>query len=210
VTNGALAALYVVVLAAGVAAQQAPGAPDRPNGRRRPWATLVALLMVGVVTTVQLVAVPDLLGALGRTPDELAGGQPYRLVTALTVQDGGWSGGVFNLAALAVVGGTAEAFWRPGRWWTIWLAAGVGAQFWGLLVQPSGAGNSVATFGLAASLAAVAVVRGRGPARVAGVVSLLGGLTLLVARDIHGGAVLIGALAGGLLSPRTRPPSRAR
>ena len=179
-----------------------------------------ALLIVGVVSTVQLVAAPNLLSTLGRTADELARGQLWRLVTSLTVQDGGWSGAVFNLVGLAVVGVTAEAFWGPGRWWVIWLAAGVGAQFWGLVVQPSGGGNSVATFGLAASLATVAALYGAGAARLFGVVSLLGGLALLVARDIHGGAVVIGGAAVLWMSgPRPHlarisrpagPPSRER
>jgi membrane associated rhomboid family serine protease len=211
VTDAVLAVLYAVVLAAGWASQHAPGAPAGQPGHRRPWATLSALLIVGVVTTVQLVAAPGLLATLGRAPDELTRGQLWRLVTSLTVQDGGWSGAVFNLVALAVVGVTAEAFWGAGRWCVIWLTTGIAAQLWGLVVQPSGGGNSVATFGLAASLATVAAVHGSGAARVAGLVSLLGGLALLVARDIHGGAVVVGAaLALWLISRRARPPSRDR
>jgi rhomboid protease GluP len=215
VGNGVLAGLYAVVLAAGWASQHAPGAPDGPPGHRRPRATPVALLIVGVVTIVQLVAAPNLPSTLGRASDELARGQLWRLVTSLTVQDGGWSGAVFNLVALAVVGVTAEAFWGPGRWCVISLTAGIGAQFWGLVVQPSGGGNSVATFGLAASLATVAAVHGAGTARVLGGVSLLGGLALFVARDIHGGAVVIGAVAALLMSRsyfsrRARRPSRGR
>jgi rhomboid protease GluP len=211
VPNAVLAGFYAVVLAAGWASQHAPGAPAGQPGHRQPWATLTALLIVGVVTTVQLVAAPELLARLGRVQDELTRGQLWRLVSSLTVQDGGWSGAVSNLVALAVVGVTAEAFWGPGRWWVIWLTTGIAAQFWGLVVQPSGGGNSVATFGLAASLATVAALYGSGAARVAGVVSLLGGLALLVARDIHGGAVVVGvAMALWLPSRRARPPSRVR
>jgi membrane associated rhomboid family serine protease len=125
-----------------------PGAPEGSSGHCRPWATIATLLIVGIVSTVQLVAAPHLLSVLGRTADELALCPLWRLVTLLTVQDAGWSAAVFNLVALAVVGATAETFWGPGRWWVVWLSAGIGAQFAGLVGQPSGGGNSVATFGL--------------------------------------------------------------
>ncbi len=99
-----------------------------------------------------------------------------------------------NLAALVVVGTVAEWRWGARRWLTIALAAGIGAQFWGLLVQPVGAGNSVLVLGLAASLLALGLVDGPAPMRAAGVVGLLAGLALLVGRDVHGGAAAIGAL----------------
>ncbi|WP_158550725.1 rhomboid family intramembrane serine protease [Geodermatophilus sp. TF02-6] len=198
------AALYAVVLWTGWAAAWAPGAPARPGAGRPPWATLAALLVVGVPSLLQLTVAPGLLGALQRTPTELADGQLWRLVTSLVVQDGGWPGAVFNLAALAVVGATAEQVWGPRRWLVVWAGAGVGAQLWGLLVQPTGAGNSVATFGLAASVSVLALRRGRGVSRLCGSASLLAGLALLVMGDVHGGAVVLGALAGLLL---TRVPA---
>jgi hypothetical protein len=76
------------------------------------------------------------------------------------------------------------------------LAAGLGAQFWGIIVQPVGAGNSVAVFGLAASIAVLAVLRGVGIQRVVGLISLAGAAVLLVIGDIHGGAATIGAVLG--------------
>ena len=85
------------------------------------------------------------------------------------------------------------------------LASGRGAQLWGLLVQPVGAGNSVVNFGLAGSLAVVALRGGTPAARVLGGVSLLGALVLLAVGDIHGGAVTIGAAVGVLLHRRTTP-----
>jgi membrane associated rhomboid family serine protease len=200
-----LPVLYAVVLAAGWVAGQLLRPPER-----RPWATVAALLIVGIPSLVQLTVAPGLLAALGRRPGELADGQPWRLATSLVVQDGGWRGAVFNLVALALVGGVAEKVWGPGRWWAIWLLGGVGAQFWGLVVQPHGGGNSVATFGLAASLAARALLVGDGRARLSGAVCLLGGLVLLVARDVHGGAVVLGAAAGMVLALRDRVPGAPR
>ncbi|TXR55447.1 rhomboid family intramembrane serine protease [Quadrisphaera setariae] len=126
------------------------------------------------------------------------------MVTSLTVQDGGASGAVLNLVSLAVVGVLAERAWGARRFALIGLVAGVGAQFWGAVVQPVGAGNSVVVFGLAAASAVVAVVRGPVLARVAGALALVGGLALLVLGDLHGGAALLGALVGVALLVRDR------
>jgi rhomboid protease GluP len=203
VGDGWLAASYVLVLAAGWASGELL-TRDGGTRSRRPRATAAALLLVGIPSLVQLLAAPGLLDALARQPGELADGEPWRLVTALVVQDGGWAGTTFNLLALAVVGAVAERVWGPARWWGVWLLAGVGAQFWGLIVQPRGGGNSVATFGLAASLAAATVVRGTGQARLAGAAGLLAGLVLVGLRDVHGGAVVLGAVAGLVLATRGR------
>jgi membrane associated rhomboid family serine protease len=203
VDDALLAVLYVAVLGVGWASGGLLGTDDGIPPRR-PWATVAALVLVGVPSVVQLVVAPGLLDALGRRPAELGDGQPWRLVTSLVVQDGGWAGTAFNLGALAVVGAVAERYWGPARWWAVWLVAGIGAQFWGLVVQPYGGGNSVATFGLAASLALAALLRGTGRARVAGAVTLLGGLALLALRDVHGGAVVLGAGTALALTVRQR------
>lgn len=148
---------------------------------------------------------PWLLADLERNRDLLARGQVWRLVTSLVVQDGGAVGAVFNLVFLAVVGFAAEDVWDRS-WVVIALAAGIGGQLWGLLVQPAGAGNSVVNFGLAASLAAMSVLQGPRVPRVLGLVSLVGAVTLLVLDDIHGGASLIGAVLGLLFGRSRRGP----
>ena len=109
-----------------------------------------------------------------------------------------------NLVELAVLGLTAERALGAARWWCVWLVAGVGAQFWGFVVQPEGGGNSVATFGLAAALAVRALLRGGRPARLLGAVSLLAGLVLLAVRDVHGGGVVLGAITGLVLTGLAR------
>ncbi len=94
--------------------------------------------------------------------------------------------------------------WGWRRWVAILLVAGVGSQLWGLVVQPHGAGNSVATLGLAASLGVVAVESGTGLSRAMGALSLLAGAALVGLGDIHGGAVALGAAAAVVLR---HPPS---
>jgi membrane associated rhomboid family serine protease len=160
---------------------------------------------------------------LRRDRGAVADGQVWRLAGSLVVQDGGWVGAASNLVALALVGVVAERLWGRRRWVVVALASGVGAELWGLWVQPVGAGNSVAVVGLAASVAVLALRRGGVPARVLGATALLGGLVLALARDVHGGAAVLGAAVavvllrgqGGGLSPGARrrpapapPPGR--
>jgi membrane associated rhomboid family serine protease len=200
-SSTATAACYAVVLAAAI---WSVGPPQ--HGRPRvPLLTTGALLVVGTVSTLQLTVFPALLGDLRRDRTALAHGQLWRLATSLVVQDGGWPGAAFNLVSLAVVGSVAESLWRRPHWLLIGLAAGVGAQFWGLVVQPTGAGNSVLVFGLAASLLVRAFHEGPPPSRVLAVVGLVAGATLLVTGDLHGGAVAIGgAVAAGLVGSQER------
>lgn len=199
-------ALFVVVLVLG--AMAASRLPRAAGARRVPVATLVALVVVGVPTLLQLTVAPGLLDAWGRDWPRELGGQWWRLVTSLLVQDGGASGAVLNLVGLAVVGALAERAWGARRWAVIAVVAGVGAQLWGAVVQPVGAGNSVVVFGLAAASALAALVRGPVPApvpaRVVGALALLAGLGLLVTGDLHGGAVALGALTGAVLLGRDR------
>jgi rhomboid protease GluP len=195
VTSGLLAAFYAVVLSTAFAASRIRPLAD-PVRRRWPWATTVALLVVGIPTLAQFTVAPWLLDQLERNWTLIGRGQIWRVLTSLVVQDGGLAGAIFNLIALAAIGVVAEQVWGAKRWTAIALAAGLGAQFWGIIVQPVGAGNSVAVFGLAASMAVLAVLRGVGIQRVVGLISLAGAAVLLVMGDIHGGAATIGAVLG--------------
>lgn len=184
--------LYAVVLAAAFVAAPRPD-PRRRLRERLPVATMVALLIVAVPTLAQLTVAPGLLGSLRRDWVAIGSGEMWRLVTALVVQDGGFAGATFNLISLAVIGSAAEAVWGWRRWLVLALAAGVGAQLWGWVVQPVGAGNSVAVFGLAAALAVVGLRREAGVHRLVGAISLLASAVLLLTGDLHGGAAAIGA-----------------
>jgi len=158
------------------------------------------MIIVGIPTLVQFTMASSLLEDLGRNSILIARGQVWRLFTSLVVQDGGLAGAVFNLVALALIGFAAEQAWGRLRWAAIALAGALGGELWGMIVQPVGAGNSVAVFSLAASLAVLAVLRGAGVQRILGVVSLGGAALLLIIGDIHGGAATIGAVLGAVLA----------
>lgn len=160
-----------------------------------------ALLVVGLPTLAQLTVAPGLLADLQRDWSATGDGQLWRLVTALVVQDGGVPGTVFNLLSLTVIGLVAEAAWGTRRWIVIALGAGMGAQLWGWAVQPVGAGNSVAVFGLAASLAVLALRQGPRGRRRLSLAGLLAATVLLGIGDIHGGAAAIGGALGAVLTP---------
>src|SRR4249919_4196526 len=107
-----------------------------------------------------------------------------------------------TLVALAMIGFAAEKLWGVKRWTAIALTGALGAELWGKIVQPIGAGNSVAVFSLAASIAIIAALRGVGVQRLLGLISLIGAAVLLIIGDINGAAATIGAVLGGALAPR--------
>ena len=193
--------LYAVVLVAAIFSTGTR--PNPPRARYvRTVLTAAAVLVVAVPSLVQLTVAPGLLPTLERDRGAIADGQVWRLVTSLVVQDGGWAGTVFNLVSLAVVGAVAERVWPWRRWLVVALSAGVGAQLWGLLVQPVGGGSSVVVFGLAASIAVRSLLGSHGIERRWAVVSLVGAAVLLAVGDLHGGAAAIGAAVGLLLGRR--------
>jgi len=118
VTTGLLAALYAVVLATAFAASRVRplAAPTRAKW---PWATTIALIIVGIPTLAQFTVAPMLLENLERNWTVIARGQIWRLLTSLVVQDGGLVGAIFNLVALAVIGVAAEQVWGAKRWTVI-------------------------------------------------------------------------------------------
>lgn len=203
-TAGLLAMLYAVVLTTAFAA-----ARMRPLSRvttQWPWATTIAVIIVGVPTLAQFTVAPWFLDNLERNWILIAEGQVWRLFTSLVVQDGSVAGAIFNLVALALIGFAAEQVWGLMRWTIIALTGVLGGELWGKIVQPIGAGNSVAAFSLAASIAVMAVLRGVGVQRVLGTVCLAGAALLLIIGDIHGGAATVGALLAVVLAPLTRSP----
>ncbi|WP_344617578.1 rhomboid family intramembrane serine protease [Dactylosporangium salmoneum] len=201
-----LTVLYIVLLVtAGIAGASLRGVREPGVARRPPVATMATFAVVAVCSLLQLTVAPGLFEALRRDRAAIAGGEVWRLVTSVVVQDGGWSGTIFNLVALAVLGTFAERLWGTGRWLGVALVVQVLGGLWGLVVQPVGAGTSLVDFGLGASLAAGAVVLGAGPrSRGPAAVSLAAALALLVLGDIHGGAALVGAAAGAALAIRQR------
>ncbi|WP_327001107.1 rhomboid family intramembrane serine protease [Dactylosporangium sp. NBC_01737] len=197
--DAVLSVLYVVVLVtAGMAGAGLLRARPPAPARRAPVATMVAFALTAVPSLLQLTVAPGLFEALRRDRAAIGDGQLWRLVTSFAVQDGGWPGLIFNLAALAVIGTLAERLWGPARWVCVALAVQVLGNLWGLVVQPVGAGTSLVNYGLAASLAAAALVLAA--SRPPAVVSLAFALVLLALGDIHGGAALLGGVSGGVFA----------
>jgi hypothetical protein len=178
------------------------------NGRR-PTVSVAAVglwLLVAVPSVVQI-PFPPLLTSLRRDPELVRDhGQVWRVLTSVLVQDGGVAGTVFNLVILAVIAVLAVAVWGPARAAIVFLLAHLVFNTAAVIVSPDvGAGNSGATLGLAASLAALAVLAppaaaARWPvtARAAGV--LVAGIALILIGDAHGIAVLGGLLIGALIA----------
>jgi hypothetical protein len=110
-------AIYAAIVTGLLAAHQR-GEAGAGARLLRPWpvSTTVALLVIGTVSTVQLTWVPSLQTRLERDRAALTSGQVWRLVTALTVQDGAVAGTVFNLVALALIGVVAECLLGHRRW----------------------------------------------------------------------------------------------
>jgi rhomboid protease GluP len=165
-----------------------------------PWATLLLLLAIAVPTTLQFFF-PAILSLFQRDYARFIGGDWWRLLTPLFVQDSGVGGAIFNLIGLLLVGGVAEQLWDSRQVLSIFLIGGIIGEVVGLAWQPLGAGNSVGNFSLAASVA-VACLRRR-PSRSVQIAALLGlgaDVVLLVLEDIHGAAALTGAVLALILS----------
>jgi rhomboid protease GluP len=161
---------------------------------RFPYATLLVLGTVAVVTLLQIFAFPDLLQALGRQPGEIANGEWWRLVTALFVHDEGLPQLALNLVAGLVGGIAAERLYGPWRWLVFFFAAGIFGNLAGLAWQPYGAGCSVAVAGLWGAVFAWLLCRPRLPlqARAGAILGLAGAAAWVIAGNIHGPPVILG------------------
>jgi membrane associated rhomboid family serine protease len=213
--SGWSAILYVVAIVLAVQTMLRLPRPGRPRAAFAvPSAAL--WLLVAVPSLVQR-AVPGLYDPLHREPDEvLRHGQWWRVVTSIVVQDGGWSGTVFNLVVLALVLPLAVAV-RGGRFaavtfWGLGTALNVLAVLAG---APAGGGNSGATFALAFSALVLAWTAraGRLPALLAAGAVVVA-VALVALDDAHGVAMLCGAGVGVLFdlrrAQRLSSASRAR
>ncbi len=184
-----------------------------PSSKRSspvPVLTAAAVAFVAVGLAAQ-VAWPPWLVHLERTRDAVLAGEWWRLGTSLVAQDGGVGGGLSNLAALAAVGAVAERLLGRRRWALAAAAGVIAGQAAGMVMDASGAGNSIAVIALAASVAVDLLWTGSDMAAATAVstVALFSGAGLVALHDLHGYAALAGAAAG--LATRTRrvdPPCR--
>lgn len=152
-----------------------------------PVLTLACTLVIGAFSIIQLVAVPALLPLLMRDGARVIPAEPWRLVTSVLVQDGGWAGAVFNLAGFLVIGAVAERLLGRVQWVVVALVALALTQAVALSWQPVGAGNSILTFGLAGAVCASCLVRRMGGrVMLSAAVATVCFAVLLFVRDIHG------------------------
>jgi|KBSSwiStaDraftv2_1062776.scaffolds.fasta_scaffold35989_4 membrane associated rhomboid family serine protease len=174
--------------------------PNSQSQRSVPYGTLLLTLAIAIPTTLQFFF-PSLLPLFERNYERFLAGDWWRLVTSLFVQDGGIAGSIFNLVSLILVGVVAERLWGSRRWLVIFFTGGLLSQLIAFAWQPIGAGNSVANFSLAGSVAVFCLTLLDAPriVKVAATLALAAGLILLLLTDIHGAAMLFGASIAWLL-----------
>lgn len=206
--TGLNALAYVVIIVVVLAvAGRANGDPGRML--TRPSRAVLAIWAVVAVPSLLQFVFPALLDVLSRRPELITDGQVWRLLTALVVQDGGVFGTVSNLLYLYVVACAAVPIWGGVRTAALLAAGAVGFDLLTTFVYPQfGAGNSAATFVLAATLpAALAVWQRTWSATAAVVVTVVVAVGLLTLDDAHGFAFL-GGLALGAGTALVSAPAR--
>ena len=162
--------------------------------RRLPYLSICMVLIIAVPSILGLIY-PSVLRMLERDYSRFLSGEWWRLITSLFVQDGGAAGTVFNLVSLLFVGGVAEQYWSCKRWLLIFFGGGIISQVIAFAWQPVGAGNSVANFSLAGSIAIVCLLaHPPRTVRVSVLLSLAVDGWLLYIRNIHGAAALVGII----------------
>lgn len=179
-------------------AAKLPG--NKVLGKRRiPYLSLCMVMIIAIPSISGLIY-PSVLKILGRDYTRFLSGEWWRLITSLFVQDGGVGGTIFNQVSLLFVGSVAERCWTSKQWLLIFFGGGIISQVIGFAWQPLGAGNSVANFSLAGSIAIVCLFSH--PPRVVLVpvlLSLAVDVWLLFLRNIHGAAALIGVIIAIIL-----------
>jgi len=175
-------------------------AQSNPQTERQvPFATLVLLLAISIPTALQFFF-PSLLQMFERDYTRFLAGDWWRVITPLFVQDGGISGSIFNLVTLLLIGTVAEKMWGSQRWPILFFAGGILSEIIAFVWQPVGAGNSVANFSLAASIAVLSLTLPTSRVvKVMAILALGAGMILLLLRDVHGPAMLFGALIALIL-----------
>ena len=185
------------------------GAPGR-----KPVLTGAVFAVTAAVLVAQLTDMAP-LESFRRDAARIDDGQWWRLVTGMFFQDGGFVGGIFNLATLAILGFAAERVFGRGRWLLLYFGCGFFGQAMSYLwLNPVGAGNSMCVAGLLGGLTVV-VLRSPAslvPARVRMAAFAVPVLAVAdtVLHDNHGLPCLLGAVLTLLLPLPATDPGRAR
>lgn len=159
--NVTTAALMILLFNAGLALV----GQDTLGRRRIPWAAVAvtAVALAGVVTQLCW------SGAMDAFDSDPGKSGWWRVITSVFMQNGGFLGGAWNIATLAVIAALAQWFWG-GPLTVALFAAGIllPEHIDALFGQTGGstdprnfAGSSGATYFLAATLAAGLLLRGR-------------------------------------------------
>ena len=137
--------------------------------------------------------------AVRRDPEALMAGQVWRLISPVLVQPDSWFPIVVLAVMAAAVGTIAERTFGTGRMVVLLLAGGLAGHSIGELWQPYSGGVSVAFCGPVGALAVYVLVTRSRRYLVHAAVVLVGAVVLSVLTDIHGPAILAGAVAGFFL-----------
>lgn len=174
--------------------------PPLPGVRTRaPVGTIVVLAGWAICTALYHLGAGGLFLAVRRDPEALMAGQVWRLVSPVLVQPDALPT-VIGLGVTAVVVGTvAERTFGTGRFIAVLAAGALAGHSTGELWQPYSGGVSVAFCGPLGALAVYVLTTRIRRYFVTAVVVLAGAVVLSVITDIHGPAVLAGAIVGFVL-----------
>ncbi|MET9495603.1 hypothetical protein [Streptomyces sp. NPDC006552] len=198
--NISTAALMVLMFKAGLAAL----GPDTIPGRRVPWAAagVLAVALAGVLTQFCW------SGAMNAFDADPGRSGWWRVVTSVFLQNGGFLGGTWNMATLAVIAALAEWFWG-GPLMLVLFAAGIllPQHIDSLFLDTSRStdprnfvGSSGATYFLAATLTAALLLRTTaGKERLLAVAAPVLGLAMWIAQENGHGLVVVYGFALGAL-----------
>jgi membrane associated rhomboid family serine protease len=171
---------------------EATGVPPRPFTP----ASIALFCVVAIPSLLQFIF-PGILHALRRDASLiLHHGQVWRLLTSLTVQDGGATGTIFNLFFLIWFLILASSLLSERNAIVLFFVGGLAGELVGLRWQPIGGGNSVGDLGMAGGVLAFTLLRGHSIHRLLAVIGIALGIVLLAERNIHGAALLAGVVVG--------------
>lgn len=164
------------------------------------WAVCTALYHLGAT---------GLFLAVRRDPHALADGQWWRLLSPVLVQPDELTT-VLGLGVLAaVVGVAAERMFGTTRCVVLFLAGALAGHGIGELWQPYSSGISVGFCGPLGALVVYALLahaRRPGPQLVGPSIVLIGAIVLTALTDIHGPAILAGAVVAIIAMRPVRSP----
>ncbi|MEV4317465.1 rhomboid family intramembrane serine protease [Actinocrispum sp. NPDC049592] len=168
--------------------------PALPGVRTKlPVGTIVVLGVWAVCTAVYHLGGNGLFLAVRRDPEALRAGEVWRVISPVLVQPDSVLT-VLGLGVFAAVLGTVtERAFGTGRWVVLFLAGALAGHLIGEIWQPYSGGVSVGFCGPLGALAVCLILTRKWQP---GVVVLAGAVALTVITDIHGPAILAGALAG--------------